>query len=211
MRKAGGDVLYIGYETIDETTAENWHKGYRGRGSLESRLREDSRILHDHGFWIHGMFVLGPEHTEGTADQIVKFARRCDLETLQISILTPFPGTPLMDQMRPHLVLDRFPGDWDYYDGTHCVYDHSRLGIEKFQQTVLNAHRHFYGWGGWSLRRFRALLAQRISLMDKLAQLWSSAATARTTLRSWKEETQMFIKTIQARAAQYEFRSGYGA
>jgi anaerobic magnesium-protoporphyrin IX monomethyl ester cyclase len=206
MRQAGGDVLYIGYETIDESTAKQWHKGYAGRGSLKSRLLEDSRILHGNGFWIHGMFVLGPQHTKRTADQIVAFARRSKLETLQISILTPFPGTPLMEQMRPHLLLDDFPADWDYYDGTHCVYNHSRLGIEGFQKTVLDAHRRFYGWGGWSLRRFRALVAQRTPLMDRLAQLWSQAATARTTLRSWKDETRSFIETIKARATPCEMR-----
>jgi hypothetical protein len=206
MRQAGGDVLYIGYETIDESTAKQWHKGYAGRGSLKSRLLEDSRILHGNGFWIHGMFVLGPQHTRRTADQIVAFARRSKLETLQISILTPFPGTPLMEQMRPHLLLDDFPADWDYYDGTHCVYNHSRLGIEGFQKTVLDAHRRFYGWGGWSLRRFRALVAQRTPLMDRLAQLWSQAATARTTLRSWKDETRSFIETIKARATPCEMR-----
>ncbi len=200
MRKAGGDVLYIGYETIDEHTAEQWHKGYGGRGSLKSRLMEDSRILHENGFWIHGMFVLGPQHTRRTADQIVAFARRTELETLQISILTPFPGTPLMEQMRPHLVLDHFPGDWDYYDGTHCVYDHSRLGIAGFQRTVLEAHRRFYSWGGWSLRRLRALAGERVPILDKLGQLWSQAATARTTLRSWKEETRSFLETVRARA-----------
>jgi anaerobic magnesium-protoporphyrin IX monomethyl ester cyclase len=209
MRKAGGDVLYIGYETIDEHTAEQWHKGYGGRGSLKSRLMEDSRILHDNGFWIHGMFVLGPQHTRRTADQIVGFARRTELETLQISILTPFPGTPLMEQMRPYLVLNNFPGDWDYYDGTHCVYGHSRLGIEAFQKTVLEAHRRFYSWGGWSLRRLRALAAQRVPILDKLGQLWCQAATARTTLRSWQEETRSFLETVRARAIPCELRQGY--
>jgi anaerobic magnesium-protoporphyrin IX monomethyl ester cyclase len=200
MQKAGGDVLYIGYETVDDSTAKQWRKGYRGRGPLEARLREDTQALHDNGFWIHGMFVLGPQHTVETADQIVSFARRSKLESLQISILTPFPGTPLMDEMRPHLVLDNFPGDWDYYDGTHCVYNHGRLRIEDFQKTVFHAHRRFYGWGGWSLRRFRALVAQRTSMVSKLAQLWANAATARTTLRSWKDETRSFIETVRARA-----------
>lgn len=199
MRKAGGDVLYIGYETIDEATAQAWRKGYGGRGPLAARLLEDSRILHDHGFWIHGMFVLGPQHSARTAEQIVAFARRARLETLQISILTPFPGTPLMEQMRPYLVLDDFPGDWDYYDGTHCVYRHSRMGIESFQKTVLAAHRRFYGWGGWSWRRLRACAAQHIPLGTKLAQLWANAAIARATLRSWKEETRSFLRTVRTR------------
>jgi len=203
VRRAGGDVLYIGYETIDDQTARNWHKGYGGSGSLEGRLLDDTRTLHEHGFWIHGMFVLGPEHTRRTAENIVAFARRSKMETLQISILTPFPGTPLMEQMRPHLVLDSFPEDWDYYDGTHCVYGHSRLGIAAFQKTILEAHRRFYGWGGWSLRRLRALISQpRTPLMHKLVHLWWQARTARTTLRCWKEEMRCFLETVRARAPQ---------
>lgn len=209
MRKAGADVLYIGYETIEEATAKLWRKGYVGRGSLESRLMEDSRILHDNGFWIHGMFVLGPQHSSGTADRIVSFARRCKLESLQISILTPFPGTPLLQQMRPHLVLNSFPADWDYYDGAHCVYGHARLGIEAFQETLLNAHRRFYGWGGWSLRRLRALASRHTSVGEKLARLWSNAATARSTLRSWRNETRSFIETIRARTAPRGINQGY--
>jgi len=201
MRRAGGDVLYIGYETIDGATARQWHKGYRDGERLESCLREDTRILHDHGHWIHAMFVLGPEHTRQTADRIVEFARTSGIETLQISVLTPFPGTPLMDEMRPHLLFSDFPGDWDYYDGTHCVYNHSVLGVEGVQETLFAAHRRFYGWLGWSRRRMRALLEQRLPAGDKLAQLWANARTARTTLREWRSETKDFLELATARKA----------
>jgi len=199
MRRAGGDVLYIGYETIDEPTARNWHKGYRGSGPLEARLYQDTQILRDNGFWIHAMFVLGPHDTERTADRIVDFARRGGIETMQMSILTPFPGTPLMEEIRPHLVFTDYPMDWDYYDGTHCVYDHSRLGIEGMQQTVLDAHRRFYGWSGWSTRRIRALLEQRLPARDKLAQLWSNARTIRTMLRQWRQEVTQFLELARVK------------
>jgi radical SAM superfamily enzyme YgiQ (UPF0313 family) len=199
LREAGAAVLYIGYETIDEEAASTWKKGYGGSGSLEGRLLEDTRILHENGFWIHGMFVLGPEHTRQTADRIVAFARRGKLETLQISVLTPFPGTPLMAQMRPHLLLNDFPADWDYYDGAHCVYGHGRLGVADFQKTVLDAHRRFYGWGGWSLRQLKGLAAERGPLVDKLLHAWSNARTARTTLRLWKDEVKSFLETVRTR------------
>jgi len=202
MRRAGGDVFYIGYETIDEATARQWHKGYRGEGALLSRLMEDTRILHENGFWIHGMFVLGPQHDEKTAEAIVGFARRSGLETLQISVLTPFPGTPLMEQFRPHLTFTEFPGDWDYYDGTHCVYNHGRLGIERLQKVVLDAHRRFYRWGGVSLRRLRQYFGQRIGMVDKLALLWKNGQIARATMKAWKEETSAFLETFRARALQ---------
>jgi len=202
MRRAGADVLYVGYETVDDSTAQAWGKGYGGRNSLRHRLLEDTAVLHDSGFWIHGMFILGPQHTRRTADQIVDFARRGRLESMQISLLTPFPGTPLFDEMRPHLIFTDFPSDWDYYDGTHCVYRHARLGVETMQKTMLDAHRRFYRWGGWSLRRARAMTANRLPLADKLAFLWSNARTARATLRQWREEVGLFLEQVKARKQQ---------
>jgi len=202
MRRAGGDVFYIGYETIDDATAKQWHKGYQGDGALTTRLMEDTHILHNNGFWIHGMFVLGPQHDERTADRIVRFARRSGMETLQISVLTPFPGTPLMEQFRPHLAFTEYPGDWDYYDGTHCVYNHGKLGIERLQRVVLDAHRKFYGLGGLSARRLRNYFGQKIGMVDKLALLWKNTRIARATLKAWKEETAAFLETFRARALQ---------
>ena len=196
MQRAGGDVLYVGYETIEDATAAHWRKGYRGRNSLTERLREDTQILHDNGFWIHGMFMLGPQHTARTAERIVDFARRAQIESLQISILTPFPGTPLFEQMRPHLIFDSFPADWDYYDGSHCVFNHGRLGVEAMHNTVLNAHRRFYFWGH---RRFISLMREQIGWRDKLAQLWSSARIARTMLREWRKETKAFFRLVRTR------------
>lgn len=201
MQRAGCDVLYIGYETIDESTARRWRKGYRGGGSLETRLHEDTRILHENGFWIHGMFILGPTNTDKIPGRIVDFARRENIETIQISILTPFPGTVLMEQLRPHLIFTDYPADWDYYDGSHCVYGHGRLGVEGLQQAVLNAHRRFYGWSGWSGRWVRALLEQPIPARDKLIQLWSTARVARTMLRQWRKETKKFLELAKIRTA----------
>jgi len=196
MRRAGGNMLFIGYETIDDETARHWHKGYQGRGNLARRLMEDTRILHEHGFWIHGMFVLGPQHNESVARNIVKFARRCGLETLQISVLTPFPGTPLFREMEPHLVLRNFPVDWDFYDGTHCVYNHGRLGIEKFQRTVLSAHKRFYR-NIFSITRLRRIMRESLPLRDKIALLRRHVKIARTTMREWRLETESFIEFVK--------------
>ncbi|MBS3735124.1 MAG: cobalamin-dependent protein [Phycisphaerae bacterium] len=202
MKRAGGDVLYVGYETVDDATAARWNKGYRGADRLAVRLAEDTHILHEAGFWVHGMFVFGPQHTESTARQIVDFARDNRIETIQISVLTPLPGTPLMNELRPHLMFRDFPNDWDFYDGTHCVYDHGRLPAERVQRVVFDAHRTFYRWGGWSLRRVRGLLEQRGGAVDKLRELWTNARTARRTLASWRRETEAFIGRIRQKVVE---------
>ncbi len=204
MRRAGCGLLYIGYETIDDDTARQWHKGYRGDQALVTRLQEDTRILHDHGVWIHAMFVMGPQHTARTADQIVDFARRCQIETLQISILTPFPGTALFEEMRPHLLLDDFPTDWEYYDATHCVYSHGRLGIEGTQRAVLDAHRRFYRTAGWSGRSLRHVARRRMSTVDKLLDIWRGIKVARRTMSGWRRDTEAFLQLVRDRTSSRE-------
>jgi hypothetical protein len=196
MREGGANMLFIGYETIEDSTAKQWRKGYRGEGSLESRLLEDTRILHDNGFWVHGMFVLGPQHDCHVPGRIVDFARRGAIETLQISVLTPFPGTPLFNEMRPHLVFDDFPGDWDFYDGTHCVYDHGLMGVEQVQRAVFDAHTSFYG-NVFDFTRIKGILRESLPMRDRLAILWRNARIARTTFREWRKETEDFIEMVR--------------
>ena len=199
MRHAGALLLFIGYETIEEETASQWCKGYRGSARLASRLAEDTRILHDTGLWIHGMFVMGPQHTAATAEGIVQFARRVEIESLQISILTPLPGTPLLDQMRRHFIFDRFPADWDFFDGAHCVYDHGRLGVEEMQRTVLDAHRRFYMRSAPSFRVFRSIGSRRMTFVDKLFELWDGLSKAHCILRDWRGEMHEYLRIVNAR------------
>jgi radical SAM superfamily enzyme YgiQ (UPF0313 family) len=201
MRDGGGSILYVGYETIEDSTAEQWHKGYRGDGVLRERLVEDTRILHDNGFAVHGMFVVGPEHTGETVDRIVEFARQTRIESIHLSILTPLPGTPLFEEMRPNLIFTDFPRDWDYYDGTHCVYDHGRLDVEQLQRAVLGAHRRFYRRYGWRVGQVRELLRQRGSLTDRLRRFRSMAHVARRTLKEWEVETRTFLEVVRMRRA----------
>jgi radical SAM superfamily enzyme YgiQ (UPF0313 family) len=194
MKRAGGDVLYIGYETVDQATASDWKKGYTGEGTLQERLLGDTKMLHDHGFWIHGMFVLGPQHTRTSAEEIVRFARRAKLETLQISLLTPMPGTRLFEQMEDELLFCDYPDDWDFYDGTHCVCGDTTLEFEELQNLLLESHLQFYRWGGISLRRLRAFLAERVGPVEKVLRLWENARTARKTLKAWRRETREFLE-----------------
>ena len=194
LRRGGCNLLFIGYETIDEATARRWHKGYRGGQSLPDRLRQDTRILHDQGIWIHGMFVMGPEHTRRTARGIVDFARRCEIESIQVSVLTPFPGTPLFEEMRPHLLLNDFPADWNYYDAAHCVYDHGRLGLAGLQEAVIDAHKWFYRISSWRSRTLRHLAARPMTFADKVLDLWTGFRTSRNMVREWHSDSQEFIE-----------------
>jgi len=198
MRRSGGDVLYVGYETIEESTAKEWNKGYLGPGPLELRSAEDTRILHDAGFWIHGMFMLGPDHGEGTIDHIIRFATRNRLESIQISALTPFPGTTLFNQVKNRLLFTSFPEDWDLYDGVHALFKNTRMGIRRFQEKLLDAHKNFYGRTALNFRRIVKYLRGPGNLSKKLRLLPAHLKLPKKVFKAWERQTQEFFQKVAA-------------
>ena len=198
MRRSGGDVMFIGYETIEDEIARRWRKGYQGAGSLEERSAEDTRILHDAGFWIHGMFVVGPEHDADSVDRIVRFAKRNRIESLQISALTPFPARPRLNSPRDRLLFTSFPEDWALYDGIHALCDNTRMGIERFQRKLIEAHRAFYRGCALSLTRPRKFFRGPGSAFHKLRIVRDNARLPKRLFAAWEKEIQDFLRRVAA-------------
>ncbi|HUV38320.1 MAG TPA: radical SAM protein [Planctomycetota bacterium] len=199
LRRSGCTALLLGYETIDEASAKHWHKGYRGDNALVERLAEDTRILNDNNIWTYAMFVIGPQHTQDTIENVLQFAWKCKVASLQIAILTPFPGTPFFEEMRPHLVLDRFPGDWAYYDGSHAVYEHRTLGLEGLCRAVLDAHQRFYRVGGWGLSALKVWARRPGTAVQKLVDLYSRVRQNRGVFDRWSNEMEEFLAVVRKR------------
>jgi radical SAM superfamily enzyme YgiQ (UPF0313 family) len=64
-------------------------------------IRENSDIN------IEGLFILGlPGETIATANQTINFAKSLDLDMAQFSILCPYPGSPLFDDLAEKGELD---------------------------------------------------------------------------------------------------------
>ena len=76
------------------------------------RYRESLAQIQAHGIRVNGCFVLGLDgQGPGIFDAIRAFLRDADLFDVQITLLTPFPGTPLHARLKAEgrLLAD---GDW---------------------------------------------------------------------------------------------------
>ncbi len=196
MRRAGADVLYVGYETVDDKTARHWGKGYQGAGALETRSTEDTRILHDAGFWIHGMFIMSPAHDERAADRVLAFALRNRIESMQISALTPFPGSAIFEQSKGRLALTSYPDDWDFYDGAHVLYADTRMGIRAFQEKLMEVHRSFYRSTGFDLGRLGKFVRGPGTARDKLRDLMMNVRLAGQVFCAMARENREFLRKV---------------
>jgi radical SAM superfamily enzyme YgiQ (UPF0313 family) len=67
---------------------------------LDRYSRAIARIQ-DHGITVNGCFILGLDGTgRESFDDIWNFVRESGLYEVQITILTPFPGTPLYNRLK---------------------------------------------------------------------------------------------------------------
>ena len=53
-----------------------------------------------HGIRVNGCFVIGLDgHTPDICERVFAFVREAKLYEVQVTVMTPFPGTPLHDRL----------------------------------------------------------------------------------------------------------------
>jgi hopanoid biosynthesis associated radical SAM protein HpnJ len=94
MRENGLRLLLVGFESGNQQILNNIRKGIR-----VNRAREFVKNCKSLGIKIHGTFILGlPGETRETMRQTMEYARELDVETIQVSLAAPYPGTELYAQ-----------------------------------------------------------------------------------------------------------------
>jgi radical SAM superfamily enzyme YgiQ (UPF0313 family) len=140
MADSGCHTLYIGFESINPLTLEEYNK---------KQNREDIifciRTVREHGIHIHGMFVLGADTDDvGTIRGTADFATSLGIDTVQFMILTPLPGTPLLhDMMKSGRLLHT---DWSKYDAHYVVFRPRLMSPTTLQIETFRAMGRFYSW-----------------------------------------------------------------
>src|SRR5439155_14989845 len=113
MRQARCRQVLIGLESPDRSALE----GIELRANFKSRRSDTNleavRRIQAHGITVNGCFILGLDRqTPAIFEQVLDFAMRVPLYDVQITVLTPFPGTPLYTRLlREGRILA--PGRWD--------------------------------------------------------------------------------------------------
>ena len=140
MRAAGCRTVMIGFESISDEALARLGK----RASVADAERAVA-AFHDHGIAVHGMFVLGLDtDTPRSPRDTARFASRLGIDTIQMMIQTPLPGTRLWDRIQAE---DRLiAADWSLFDGHHAVMRPAQMTPLELQLGVLAAMKRFYSW-----------------------------------------------------------------
>ena len=96
MRETGCAQVLIGLESPTEEALHGLELRNDWKLKKFSYFKEAIRTIQSHGITVNGCFVLGLDgHTPDIFDQVFTFVKESGLYEVQVTIMTPFPGTPL--------------------------------------------------------------------------------------------------------------------
>jgi len=120
--RSGCCGLFLGLESLSQEGLRHWNKE-------TNRARDYTRLirrLHARGIAVIVGIVLGHDwDTREVFRQTLEFLEDARVDALQATILTPFPGTPLFEEMSAQgRLIDR---DWSHFDFGHVVFEPARM------------------------------------------------------------------------------------
>jgi len=138
MVRAGAKSVFIGVESSNPKTLEELKKGINVENTVQT-----VDMLKRNGLEIHASYILGGLHeTAEMIHETIRFAKRLDTNVAQFSILTPYPGTAIYEQVKDRILKWRAP--WSFFDMQHLVFKHDHLSFIRMEWLLLKAHLLYY-------------------------------------------------------------------
>lgn len=122
--RAGCLFAFIGFETIEEEVLKKMRKGVNIAVGIDN-YGSVIRSFHRYGIGVMGGFILGNDYESAAYyREFARYLLHSGIDICQISLLTPLPGTRLMEIMKSEnrLVHEAFPGDWTKYRLSRIVH-----------------------------------------------------------------------------------------
>jgi len=150
MREAGVNMVAIGYESPIEEELKAMRKNVHPEEMISL-----TRLFHKHGFLVHGMFIFGYPLQKGARfsmsakerlSRYRKFIHKARIDTLQVLLPVPLPGTELRDRLkRENRIYPLADVGWEYYDGNFPLFEPDQpMTADEMLHAVRNLMGGFY-------------------------------------------------------------------
>ena len=145
-RELGLRAVFLGLEAATDTELDSMDK----RTSVDHNRRAVA-VLRKHGIDTYASFVTQPNYTQKDWDRLQKFIDANRLYHLNISPLTPMPGTRIWNQYKDRLCVSRQAhGLWDF---THVLLP-TAMPLKRYYRALLRTYLHA-SFNPWRFERVR--------------------------------------------------------
>lgn len=149
-KAAGCLYLFIGLESFSEQSLESAGKTINRIASYKPIIDK----IHRHGIMIQAGIVFGFDNdTKDVFHNTLAACERLGIDGATVSILTPFPKTPIYEQFKTEHRL--ISNDWNRYNSkTAVVFQPKNMSPKELFEGYTGFRRQFYSLGSF-VRRMR--------------------------------------------------------
>ena len=136
MAEAGAYMIFMGVESPDKETLRNY--GKKEQVTVFMKARD---ILRKYRIKVWASFMIGTNNeNKKKVKKTIKFAKKLKPFVAQFSILTPYPGTRLWEEVKNKLLTH----NWNLFDCTHSVFRTKNFSRKELEKYLSKAYKSFY-------------------------------------------------------------------
>ncbi len=170
--KAGLKMVFIGMESINSKTIKSYGKNINLKRLQEDKYITLIRNIRKARILVLGAFIVGGDDEDITVfDNTLEFIKSSHIDILQVSKLTPLPGTRLYETMNKEnrILNQNYPDDWKDYRFTRILYEPAKMSVEDIYEGYGYLKRNYFRpWESFK-RTFNTLLTTKSIISTLIA------------------------------------------
>jgi len=147
LKKAGCWMISIGIETGDPALLKR-HRSYLSTSPMQNPLeniRDMIALIKNHGIRVKGLFMLGlPGETEESVRRSMDYVFSLPLDDFNLSKLTPFPGSPMYQDINR---FGKFDENWELMNAANFTFIPDGFTRDSLERHHLEFYRRYFSRG----------------------------------------------------------------
>lgn len=183
--KSGCRMVFLGVEAENIDALKEVNKKLNMRMAVNT-YEAVFRRINRHGIAVLGAFIYGMDSdTPEALRRRTNYILNSGVDVMQITYLTPLPGTRLFNKLydEGRLLYTNFPADWDHYDMTEVTHRSLSIQPQELADAVHESSRRLYS---------------RRSIWRKFAKTWWS--TRNFTTAMWAYSSNINYRNVALRS-----------
>jgi radical SAM superfamily enzyme YgiQ (UPF0313 family) len=145
--KAGLKIVFVGMESVNKASLRSYRKAINLKHLERRRYQEVISTVRKEGIIFYGAFVIGSDDEDiSVFHSTLEFVKSSHIDVLQVTKLTPLPGTRLWKSMHAQgrILYCNFPKDWQEFRLTRMVFKPTQMTIADVYEGFIYLRKSYF-------------------------------------------------------------------